>query len=302
MKVEGPEENYSDITPVFLRKKRLKIGTFKVVSNGVRLGERFVKIIFDNAVVNRVDEIYVTVFKRTEEQRRLISLLEEWGFREFGQKGRDGEFVYVRDLTKQFNLIAPKETYPFIPTTTRIFLVPIYPKYHTELLPDSFLRTESPQDFVENEPHRNAISKIYISRSIQRGITRGDVLIFYRTGTEGQPALYTSVITTIAIVEEKLDNIRSEEEFLRKARKRSIFTDEYLSEFWRYNPSYRPFLIRFLSAYSFKLGQRLNRERLLDMGILTGEKNELRGLKEITSKQFCQILKEAQVNECFIVN
>lgn len=302
LKVEGPEENYSDITPVFLRKKRLKIGTFKVVSNGVRLGERFVKIIFDNAVVNRVDEIYVTVFKRTEEQRRLISLLEEWGFREFGQKGRDGEFVYVRDLTKQFNLIAPKETYPFIPTTTRIFLVPIYPKYHTELLPDSFLRTESPQDFVENEPHRNAISKIYISRSIQRDITRGDVLIFYRTGTEGQLALYTSVITTIAIVEEKLDNIRSEEEFLRKARKRSIFTDEYLREFWRYNPSYRPFLIRFLSTYSFKLGQRLNRERLLDMGILTGEKNELRGLKEITSKQFCQILKEAQVNECFIVN
>ena len=99
LKVEGTEENYSDITPTFPRKRRLKIGTFKVMSNGVRLGERFVKIIFDNAVVNKVDEIYVTVFKRTEEQRRLISFLEEWGFREFGQKGRDGEFVYIRDLT-----------------------------------------------------------------------------------------------------------------------------------------------------------------------------------------------------------
>ena len=61
-------------------------------------------------------------------------------------------------------------------------------------------------------------------------------------------------------------------------------------------------MIRFLSTYSFEQGRRLNRKRLLDMGILTGEKNELRGLKEITSDQFCQILKEAQVNDCFIVD
>lgn len=301
LKVEGPEENYGDITPVFPQKKRLKVGTFKVVSNGVRLGERFIKIIFDNAIANKVDEIYVTIFERTEEQIRLISLLEEWGFYKFGQKGTGGEFVFVRDFAKKVDLLNPKKTYPFISTTTRIFLIPIYPKYHTELLPDSFLKTESPESFIENEPHRNAISKIYISRSIQRDIVCGDILIFYRTAPLGKPAYYNSVITTIAIVEEKIDKIKSEEDFLVKARKRSIFTDKYLKEFWNYNPKCRPFLIRFMSVYSFEIGSRLNRKQLLDMNIISGKENELRGLKEISREQFCVILKEARVNDSFIV-
>lgn len=301
LKVEGPEENYGDITPVFPQKKRLKVGTFKVVSNGVRLGERFIKIIFDNAIANKVDEIYVTIFERTEEQIRLISLLEEWGFYKFGQKGTGGEFVFVRDFAKKVDLLNPKKTYPFISTTTRIFLIPIYPKYHTELLPDSFLKTESPESFIENEPHRNAISKIYISRSIQRDIVCGDILIFYRTAPLGKPAYYNSVITTIAIVEEKIDKIKSEEDFLVKACKRSIFTDKYLKEFWNYNPKCRPFLIRFMSVYSFEIGSRLNRKQLLDMNIISGEENELRGLKEISREQFCVILKEARVNDSFIV-
>jgi len=45
LKVEDEGESYSDINPAFGRKKRLKIGTFKVVSNGLRIGERFLKIV-----------------------------------------------------------------------------------------------------------------------------------------------------------------------------------------------------------------------------------------------------------------
>lgn len=302
LKIENTEENYSDIKPTFMPKKRLKVGTFKVVSNGVRLGERFLKIIFDNAVSNNVDEIYVTVFDKTEEQKRLISLMEDWGFNKFGTKGENGELVYVRDFSNRFDIENPKKTYPFIPTNTNIFLIPIYPKYHTELLPDSFLKTESPDNFIENEPHRNAISKIYISRSIQRNIKRGDILIFYRSAPKDKSAYYHSVITTIGIIEDKIDNIENEKEFIIKARKRSIFTDDYLKEFWNYNPRYRPFLIRFLSTYSFQLGNRINRQQLLNMHIITGEENELRGLKQISKKQFCKILKTAKVNESIIVD
>jgi hypothetical protein len=302
LKTENIDENYNDISPVFVPKRRLKVGTFKVVSNGVRLGERFLKIIFDNAVANNVEEIYVTIFDRTEEQKRLISLIEDWGFKKFGTKGTNGELVYVRDFSRQFNIANPKKTFPFIPLNTNIFLIPIYPKYHTELLPDSFLRTESPDNFIENEPHRNAINKIYISRSVQRDIKRGDILIFYRTAPQDKSAYHHSVITTIGIVEEKIDNISNEQDFILKARKRSIFTDGYLKEFWNYNPKFRPFLIRFLSTYSFQLGNRLNRRQLLDLGIISGAENELRGLKQITKEQFLIILKEAKVNESFIIN
>lgn len=301
IKVEQSSEPYSDIQPSFEPKKRLKIGTFKVVSNGVKLGERFLKIIFDNALVQKVEEIYVTIFNKRDEQRRLIALLEEFGFKLHGTKGQDGEFVYARDFTPHFNPQNPKETFPFIGLQQNIFLIPIYPGYHTDLLPDSFLRTESPRDFKEHEPHRNAISKVYISRSIERNIKKGDLIIFYRTADKGS-AYYTSVITTIAIAEDKIDGIKSEEEFIEKCRKRSVFSDEELKKYWNWNPKYRPFIINFLFVHSFPLGKRMNRKSLLDLGIISGTENELRGLKQISTEQFETILHETGTNENLIVD
>lgn len=88
IKIEDENENYSDLEPIFKPKKRLKIGTFKVTSNGFKIGERFLKIIFDNALQSKVDEIYVTIFEKSPEQIRLINLLEEWGFEKSGIKNQ----------------------------------------------------------------------------------------------------------------------------------------------------------------------------------------------------------------------
>ena len=163
LKVEEKDENYKDITPIFPPKKRLKVGTFKVINNGFRIGERFMKIIFDNALANKVEEIYVTIFNRREEQRRLIDLLEQWGFVLWGNKNE--EFVYVRDFSKKVDFDNLRHTYPYISSNKDCFIVPIYPEYHTELLPDSILNNESPEEFIEDFPHRNAVSKVYISRA-----------------------------------------------------------------------------------------------------------------------------------------
>ncbi len=117
LKVEYKNENYFDISPSFKPKKRLKIGTLKVSKVGMRVGERFLKIIFDNAKLNNVEEIYVTVFKNTDEQNRLIAMLEDWGFLYHGVK-KDEELVYYRKFTKTdntpVNRAQPKKTYPFI--------------------------------------------------------------------------------------------------------------------------------------------------------------------------------------------
>ena len=304
LKVENRDENYSDITPVFKPKKRLKIGTFKVISNGVRLGERFVKIIFDNAVQNKVDEIYVTIFEKREEQKRLIGLLEDWGFVFYGTKLTENgeELVYIRDFTPSFNKENPKLTFPYLSKETNIYMIPIYPDYHTELLPDSILTTESPYDFIENQPHRNAISKAYITRSIERNINKGDIIVFYRTAAKDRSAYYSSVITTIAIAEDKIENILDENDFILKCRKRSIFTDKGLKEFWNWSPKYKPFIINFLYSHSFPTGKRINRQRLLELGIISGVENELRGLKKITKEQFKLILKETETNESLIID
>ncbi|MBW2031513.1 MAG: hypothetical protein JRJ31_20840, partial [Deltaproteobacteria bacterium] len=236
LKVEGKDEDYSDIRPPLPRKRRLKVGSFKVSLNGFRLGERFLKIIFDNALRLRVDELYVTIFDKRIEQQRLISLLEEYGFYFHGHKTGPGgdELVYVRPFVPVADRGHPRRTYPFFSTKGQVFIVPIYPEYHTELFPDSILRTESPDDFVENEPHRNAISKVYISRSLERDLHTGDVLLFYRTA-DRPPAYYHSVITTIGIVEDVVNHIPTEQDFIRLCRKRSVFTDRELSKHWNYS-------------------------------------------------------------------
>jgi predicted nucleic acid-binding protein len=300
LKVEGKNEDYKDIDPFFTPKKRLKIGSFKVTLNGFRLGERFLKIIFDNALLFKVDEVYVTIFNKRIEQQRLINLLEEYGFYYHGlKKGPGGkELVYRRSCERVANRSNPKQTYPFFSMSGRFFIVPIYPKYHTELFPDSILRTESPMDFVENQPHRNAISKVYISRSIERNLESGDVILFYRTGD--YPAYYTSVITTIGIVENAIDNIQTEKEFIRLCRKRSVFSDAELSEHWNFNRRNRPFIVNFLYVYS--LPKRTTRQKLIEMGVISDVYKGPRGFTQITANDLKNILRESRADESIIVD
>ncbi len=296
LKVEGEGENYSDMVPPLSKKKRLKIGTFKVSLNGFRLGERFLKIVFDNATRYSVDEIYVTIFNKHPEQRRLITLFENYGFYPHGIKRGSGgdELVYVRSFDRVADVVSPKLTYPFYSTSKRIFIVPIRPEYHTELFPDSILKTESPDDFVENEPHRNAISKVYISRSIQRNLNTGDVIVFYRTG-----GYYKSVVSTIGVVESVIDGIINEDDFIRLCRKRSVFSDEALSEQWNYKRMYRPFIVNFLYAYSFP--KRINMKRLIELGIIQGVDEAPRGFMEISVANLEDILRETESDESLVI-
>lgn len=297
LKVEGKTEDYTDMDPPLPPKRRIKIGSFKVTLNGFRLGERFLKIVFDNALRFKVEEIYVTIFDKRIEQQRLINLLEEYGFYRHGiKKGQRGnELVYVRSCERLANRSIPKLTYPFLSLAGRIFLVPIYPDYHTELFPDSILQTESPMDFVENEPHRNAISKVYISRSIERNIHSGDVFIFYRTG-----GYHKSVVTTIGVAEGIIDNIATEADFMRLCRKRSVFTDAQLANQWRFNKALRPFVVNFMYVYSFP--KRINLHKLIEMGVVASVNDAPRGFTPISNKNFKDILRECQADESIIVD
>ncbi len=301
VKTEGYNESYGDIQPQFEKKKRLKIGTFKVISNGVKLGERFTKIVFDNALINNVDEIYVTLFKKTEEHERLIGLLIDWGFIHHGFKNSlsGSEFVYTKNFHPTPNINNPKVTYPFIDKNRRYFIVPIYPAYHTELLPDSILNNESPEDFIENEPHRNAIQKVYISRSYFKELKTGDIIVFYRTKTENSSAYYSSVVTTIGIIDSVYTQIKNEDEFINLCRKRSVFTDADLKLHWNYN-KYKPFVVNFLYLYSFP--KRPNLKQLIDMGVIAGTNSVPRGFEQISEESFNRILEASESNENFIIN
>ena len=295
LKQEGAEEDYDNITPPMPRKSRLKIGTFKVTSTGFKLGERFLKIIFDNALQYNVDEIYVTIFNKREEQKRLIFLLEDWGFQHWGEKATENgtEQVYVRDCKPTPNLLRPKLSFPSVSRKTSKWIVPIYPEYHTELFPDSILSNESPEDFAENEPYRNAIKKVYISRSFNRSLSAGDLVLFYRTGGH-----YAGVVSTIGVVENIITNIRDENHFIELCRKRSVFDNEELKKYWNYNVRNRPFIVNFLYLDSFPM-PKVNLARLRSSNII---QNAPRGFEPLSNEQFDQILNLARANESYIIN
>lgn len=209
-----------------------------------------------------------------------------WGFILHGVKTtpKGNEKVYVRDFSRNVNIINPKLTFPWMSKTSDIYIVPIYPQYHTELFPDSILNTESPTDFIENEPHRNALSKVYISRSHVRDLKSGDLIVFYMTG-----GYYKGVATTIGIVESVVTDIVDELNFITLCRKRSVFSDNELREHWNYNKRDRPFVVNFL--YTFSYPKRPNLKWLHENGIIPDIQDMPRGFRKISREDFNNIAK-----------
>ncbi len=296
VKIENENENYSNINPVFEPKKRLKIGTLKVTGNGYKIGERFLKTIFDNAIQFKVQEIYVTLFTKRPEQEQLIEMIEEWGFNFHGLKiTKNGEEkVYVRPFSREnpINLINPKLTFPFLSRKTDKYIIKIEPQYHTELFPDSINTREDIRKYTENEPHRNRLSKVYISHSFDRNLKSGDLLIIYRMG-ETTPKKYSSTITTICIVENVQKNFSSFEDFFDACNRRTMIPKKELkTNWWDKNPNNRPFVINFLYAHSLPT-PKPTLDDLNRLGIIPDILNMPRGFIKITNEQFNVLIKFA---------
>ena len=291
LKTENAGEDYSDLTPRFLPKKRLKVGTFKVDATGFRLGERFIKIIFDNALERNVDEVYVTLFEARVELSTLANLLARWGFEKYGEKTSTGESVLVKPM-KFFNpVLSPKENYPNLAYDRQKFILPIYPQYHTSLLPDSILRTENEVDFLAKEPQRYALQKVYISWSPERGIAKGDIVLFYRTG-ETLPKRYSSVLTTVCIVDEIKHSFRSKDDYLANCQNRSVFSTDELESFWRQHRN-NLMVLKFIFVKSFI--KRPTLSFLWDNDVIQAATGP-RPFTRISDTQFEIIMREAQTD------
>lgn len=297
LKTEGPDENYSGIHPYFERKRRLKVGTFKVESTGFRLGERFVKIIFDNALTRNVDEIYMTMFTDREDLSALYDLALRWGFVKHGVKVSNGkeETVLVKKIGEYNIEHSVRKNFPNIVYNCNKFILPILPQFHTTLLPDSKLKNENEVDFLGREPHRYALQKVYISWASTNGARPGDLLLFYRIGDK-EPKKYNSVVSTVGIIDEIIEGIKSEEELLQLCQNRSVFSASDLKGFWS-NQRYNLKIIKFIFVKS--LTKRLILEYLWDNGIVEYYKGP-RSFMKLTDKQFDMILRDSDTELTYI--
>jgi hypothetical protein len=275
----------TDVQPFLEPSHRLKIGTFKINPHGTRLGERFMKRAFDTAVAQGVQALYVTVFEKHD---ALVQLFKRYGFVKVAEKpsalGAD-ESVYERRLDRLAGDVVLD--HPRIPVVdNRQFVLSLYPQWHSRLLPDSLLKTEH-VSILADVSHTNSIHKIYLTamRGVEH-LKRGDTLLIYRTA-DGGSAEYTSVVTSVCVVEElsKIDDYSSEHAFLDYCKPYSIFTEDELRGF--YKARKYPWVIRF--TYNLALSKRPNRAALIEkIGL---DRNVYWGFFQIATHQFVKILQ-----------
>ena len=236
LKTEEETEPYPYMQPAFLPKRRLKVGTFKVESTGFRLGERFIKIIFDNALKRNVDEIYVTLFEDRPELGALQELFERWGFFRYGKNTSTGkeEAVFVKRLNTYDPTLSPKKNFPNIRHNVNKFIMPIKACWHTHLLPDSQLRTENQINFLGKDACKYALQKVYIPWSTEtHGARPGDLVFFYRMGEPYEKKAHKSVLSTLCIVDEIKTDLHSENDLLKYCQNRSVFPENELRAIWK---------------------------------------------------------------------
>ena len=293
LKVEdGPLD---DVSPTRPAARRIKVGTLKIDAHGTKLGERVIKKIFDHAVAEAAEEIYVTVF---DTHAKLIGLFERYGFKEVASKTTPNgtELVLVRSMTASTGDVL--KDYPFVHVQDRKFwLLAIRPQYHSHLFPDSILTTESP-DILQDVSHTNTIHKVYVGGVPLTRMKHGDVVVLYRTTDHKGPALYRSVATSVCVVEEARGRkqLGSDAGLIAFAGDHSVFNVAELSEKFAANSP----LYAVRMTYNLALAKRPIRQQLLhDVGI-----SELPfwQLRELSRSQFERIAALGEVHEGLIVD
>ena len=296
MKIET--EEVSDVVPALPAKRRLKVGTFKILPRHTRRGERFMKKIMDTAMAQDVDEVYVTIFP-TEELQYLIRLFEKFGFSHQANKpheGRESEWVMVKDMRAVKGTILAD--YPRMRSLgKRKWMLGIYPQWHTPLFPDSILNNES-YDMVQDCTPTNGIYKIYISWNSEcEQMKPGDLVVIYRTKDELGSAKYRSVATTVCTVYEvkKWRDFMTEDEFLQYTQY-SVFEEKDLKRWYKTNRS----LVVIKMLYNVAFSKRVIRKDLVDNGAL--DENARISLLSLTDEQFKKVIELGQANERYFID
>ena len=296
MKIET--EVVEDVVPVLPAKKRLKVGTFKLLSRGTRRGERFMKKIMDQAIVQDVDEIYVTIFP-TDELQYLIHSFEAFGFLHVADKPHaDGkkEWVLVKNMRTVLGDVV--KDYPFVKTKgVKKRLLSIHPSYHTMLFPDSILNNES-YDLVTDITPTNGVYKIYICWMKDAAtLKRGDNVVIYRMGDGLGPAYYRAVATSICTVTEirRYMDFESLDAFL-KYTQYSVFPELERRKWYKYKSNF--IVIKML--YNVAFARRVIRKDLLELVGISSE--AYWGFCPLTDTQYNKILELGGADERYFIH
>lgn len=230
LKIENSISDFSDINPPLPNQKVLKISSFKIEANRTKLAERFLRLIFNTAVSEKVSGIYVTFFDNYHSKHRLRLLFEKWGFKYWGTKVNSSEIVLFRNFTKNSISSNPRYSYPFHSSSKGIYTVFLDFTYANPLLGINSKYSE----LNDIEPYKTAISKVLITYNLKKIPKSGSIILFL---TESEISKSKRAVA-IGIIEDVHFSFNSEATFLRICRKRSIFSDNRLKRCWERQSDY----------------------------------------------------------------
>lgn len=289
LKLEEAFDDTGCIDPAFKFCRRLKISSLKADFTSQKLGQRFMRIVFETALKLNVDEIYITLFPKSPEHKRLIGMIEQWGFYYYGLKD-NSEQVYMRDFRKKIT-IDPKNCFPYQSTANGVFVVPIYRSYASQLLP--------PFGFDVNdddvEPNKRAIKKVLILHKDNAMMKAGSIMLFFQKSDNDPGFRY---MIGVGIVENVYRNFNTEYQFVTRCRKRSILNDASLRDCWE-RAEEKPIVVEFLYAHCFE--EFITTTKLNDLGIDTKALHSQCPLS-ITKEQFHLLIKDTKYAKTIVVD
>ena len=251
--------------PILPKKKRMKICTLKVEHTGCKMGELFIKLSFQAAIRNDLEEVYLSHF--SGENDHLVDLISEFGFKKVAVKpwtdGRS-EDVFIKRLRPEVGEeISRKQLYAdFYPSfyegpEVSKFVIPIVPKYSERLFPGSggqtFL-TGFQGDFIVEG---NTIKKAYLCQSRIRAISPHDLVFFYRSHD-------LKKIISFGVIEQVFFDLRDKDEVKRIVGKRTVYGDAEIEKMVQ-APT-----IAILFKWNAHLKNPLGYNQLLQLGVLNG--------------------------------
>jgi len=280
---------------------RLKIGTLKVAdrAQGERLGEGAIGLaLWRWRKIGRA-QVYVTVF---EKHASLVGMLRKFGFSKVGVK-KNGESVYLKDK-RRLDCRDPYRCFPFIHAGFEAAnLLAINDDFHDQLFPYSELANQFQQSF--QTAAANGVTKIYIGAAASMAASPGQPLLVYRkyTGKDGQPG-FKSVITSycmatdVAQVKHEGRELMSFEDFMRRVKNKSVFSDDELAAL--YHGKRNLMVVEMVYLGYFGLGHNVNWRWLSDNGYWrAGHPNQT----TYTRAEFMSILERGEVDgEALVVD
>ena len=285
------ENEIIDSNPSMPKKNRLKISTLKVSYEGYKIGELLIKISINYAIKNNIDEIYLT--HHTKPNDRLVNLIEQFGFFRTAKKISTGEDIFIKKLIQDEKCQTPleviKKFYPsfYDGPSVKKFIIPIRPEFHNRLFTDYYKRQPLLLEFYGKMLiEGNTIKKAYLCNSKLRGISIGDIIIFYRSGDE-------HALTSLGVVEKVFNNVRDPDKIEAEVGKRSVYTRKEMEKMAQKPTKIIMFTLNFHFSKPIKL------DKLKKLKLLAGAPQSI---MSITHNNYLRINEMCGIDKKFCID